>query len=78
VPRHPRNGGVEIDPGLHDEVVLVTGAKSPLGIGAATAQTPLRRIWLPDNVADVIVFLASHQARWITGQVIHVGGGHTI
>jgi 3-oxoacyl-[acyl-carrier protein] reductase len=29
-------------------------------------------------VADAIVFLASDQARWITGQVLHVGGGHTI
>lgn len=37
---------------------------------------PLRRIGRPPDVADVIVFLASHQARWITGQVIYVGGGH--
>ena len=27
-------------------------------------------------VADVIVFLASDQARWVTGQRIYVGGGH--
>jgi NAD(P)-dependent dehydrogenase (short-subunit alcohol dehydrogenase family) len=27
------------------------------------------------EVADVIVFLASHQARWMTGQVLYVGGG---
>jgi 3-oxoacyl-[acyl-carrier protein] reductase len=34
-----------------------------------------RRIgWLQD-VADVIVFLASEQARWITGQLLYVGGG---
>lgn len=38
--------------------------------------TPLRRIGYPDDVADVAVFLASHQARWVTGQLIHVGGGH--
>lgn len=37
---------------------------------------PLRRIGAPEDVADVIVFLASHQARWVTGQTIYVGGGH--
>jgi len=37
---------------------------------------PLGRIGSPDDIADVIVFLASHQARWITGQRLYVGGGH--
>ncbi|MFH0991789.1 MAG: SDR family oxidoreductase [bacterium] len=38
--------------------------------------TPLGRIGKPDDVADVIVFLASRQARWLTGQMLFVGGGH--
>ncbi|MEJ2559183.1 MAG: SDR family oxidoreductase [Anaerolineae bacterium] len=37
---------------------------------------PLGRIGTPGDVADVMVFLASDQARWLTGQTIHVGGGH--
>ena len=37
---------------------------------------PLGRIGTPEDVADVVVFLASDQARWITGQRIGVGGGH--
>ena len=37
---------------------------------------PLGRIGTPDDVADVIVFLASEQARWVTGQTLFVGGGH--
>jgi len=37
---------------------------------------PLGRIGQPDDVADVIVFLASEQARWLTGQLLFVGGGH--
>jgi 3-oxoacyl-[acyl-carrier protein] reductase len=36
---------------------------------------PLGRIGVPEDVADVIVFLASNQARWVTGQRIFVGGG---
>ena len=37
---------------------------------------PLGRLGQPEDVADVIVFLASDQARWLTGQVLYVGGGH--
>lgn len=37
---------------------------------------PLGRIGHPSDVADVVLFLASEQARWITGQRIYVGGGH--
>ncbi len=32
----------------------------------------------PEDVADVIVFLASEQARWLTGQLFYVGGGHAM
>jgi 3-oxoacyl-[acyl-carrier protein] reductase len=41
-------------------------------------EIPLRRIGRPEDIADVIVFLASHQARWLTGQVIKVSGGHAL
>jgi len=39
---------------------------------------PLRRVGCPEDIADVIVFLASDQARWLTGQVIKVSGGHEL
>jgi 3-oxoacyl-[acyl-carrier protein] reductase len=41
-----------------------------------TESIPLGRLGRPDDVADVIVFLAGEQARWLTGQCLHVGGGH--
>ncbi len=37
--------------------------------------TPLGRLGTPEDVADVMVFLASEQARWMTGQLLYVGGG---
>jgi len=40
------------------------------------ADIPLGRVGQPEVVADVIVFLASEQARWVTGQLITVQGGH--
>ncbi len=39
---------------------------------------PLGRVGAPADIADAIVFLASNQARWITGQVIHIAGGHAL
>ena len=39
-------------------------------------EIPLGRVGQPEDVADVVVFLASEQARWLTGQLLFVGGGH--
>jgi 3-oxoacyl-[acyl-carrier protein] reductase len=39
---------------------------------------PLRRVGLPRDIADAILFLASDQARWVTGQVIKVSGGNAL
>jgi 3-oxoacyl-[acyl-carrier protein] reductase len=36
---------------------------------------PLGRIGQPDDIADIIAFLASPDARWVTGQVIDSAGG---
>ena len=35
----------------------------------------LKRIGKPEDVADVVAFLASDKARWITGASIPVDGG---
>ncbi|MDX3385170.1 SDR family oxidoreductase [Streptomyces niveiscabiei] len=42
------------------------------------ALVPLGRVGEPGDIADAVVFLASHQARWITGQVVQVAGGHAL
>ncbi len=54
---------------------IQTGYLTPEEEIHIAASTPLRRIGKPEDVADVIVFLASEQARWLTGQLIYVGGG---
>ncbi|UCE53040.1 MAG: SDR family oxidoreductase [Desulfobacterales bacterium] len=39
---------------------------------ALVTDIPLRRIGRPEDIANTIVFLASEQAGWITGQLIFV------
>jgi len=39
------------------------------------SQIPLGRLGKPNEIAEVVSFLASDQANYITGQTIHVNGG---
>lgn len=41
-----------------------------------SATYPLRRIGQPEDIAKAVIFFASDQAEWITGQVLQVGGGN--
>ena len=41
-------------------------------------ETPLCRLGTPENVADLVEFLASDKASFITGQIIGVDGGYAI
>jgi len=55
-----------------------TGWMSPELVEKVLPDIPLGRVGTPEDIADVIVFLASEQARWLTGQVIKVSGGHCL
>ena len=57
---------------------IQTGYITPEFETEIASKTPLRRAGKPEDVADVIIFLASDQARWITGQLLYVGGGWRI
>ena len=53
-----------------------TGWISPKLEEEEASHTPLRRVGQPADIANVIVFFASEQACWVTGQLLYVGGGH--
>ncbi len=40
------------------------------------ANTPLAGVGTPDDVGNLVRFLAGAEARWLTGQIIDVDGGH--
>ncbi|NNH65824.1 MULTISPECIES: glucose 1-dehydrogenase [Rhizobium] len=61
-------------------MVETEGAHSAGVIGSdlqqtMVAQTPLGRIGQPDDIADIAVFLASDDARWLTGERLVASGG---
>jgi 3-oxoacyl-[acyl-carrier protein] reductase len=62
-----------VAPGVTDTDMLVSEVRATLD--ATIEQTPLRRIGQPADLADVVAFLASEAARWVTGQTIHANGG---
>jgi 3-oxoacyl-[acyl-carrier protein] reductase len=55
-----------------------TGYLTPFEEASIAARIPLWRVGRPEDVADVIVFLASEQSHWLTGQLLYVGGGWTM
>lgn len=55
-----------------------TGWMTDALVAEVTPHIPLRRVGEPADIADAAVFLASAQARWVTGQVVQVAGGHAL
>lgn len=62
--------GFVITEGTHTAGII--GSEMEAGI---VAQTPLGRAGKPDDIADVVSFLASDDARWLTGENITASGG---
>jgi NAD(P)-dependent dehydrogenase (short-subunit alcohol dehydrogenase family) len=49
----------------------------PAAFTARSGAVPLRRLGTPRDIAEVVAFLASDRASYVTGQVIYVDGGLT-
>lgn len=67
-------GSIEFPGGMWEQ----RRADNPALYNSTLAQIPFGRLGHPEEVADVVLFLASHRARWVTGQSIVVDGGQLI
>jgi NAD(P)-dependent dehydrogenase (short-subunit alcohol dehydrogenase family) len=63
-----------IAPGVID-TDMSNFTKTEAGREAALAMQALKRLGKPEDVADVVAFVVSDAARWITGATIPVDGG---
>ena len=68
-----------VNPGL----VITEGTQAAGIVGSdfeklAISETPLGRAGRPDDIAPPVAFLASEDARWITGETLYVSGGAAI
>jgi NAD(P)-dependent dehydrogenase (short-subunit alcohol dehydrogenase family) len=57
------------------ETDMSSFTKTAAGRETALGMQALKRLAQPDDVGSVIAFLASEDARWITGDVVRVDGG---
>ena len=63
-----------VSPGPVDTELFRAG-KTATDIERMAAMAALGRLGKPDDIAQVVLFLVSDEARWITGQDIGVNGG---
>jgi 3-oxoacyl-[acyl-carrier protein] reductase len=62
-----------VSPGMTDTELIVDFPEKARLLVAA--QTPLRRLARPEDIAEAICFLASAKANFITGETLRVNGG---
>ncbi|MGW6286402.1 SDR family NAD(P)-dependent oxidoreductase [Streptomyces sp. NPDC055107] len=75
-----RGAAVDLGPQIRVNAVapgpIQTGWMDDELVNKVVPSIPMNRVGHPTDIADACVFLASRQARWITGQIIQVAGGH--
>ena len=81
VESYSRAAAIELGPyGITVNIIspgaVQTGWINPELEKSLVASYPLKRICKPEDIAKAVIFFASEQADWITGQVLYVGGGN--
>ncbi len=67
--------GIIIDTGMRRRAEALNRAQGLPDVETRAQALPLRRAGTPEEIADVVAFLVSDAARYMTGQAINVTGG---
>jgi 3-oxoacyl-[acyl-carrier protein] reductase/pyridoxal 4-dehydrogenase len=65
-----------VAPGLTESEGVLAGAHAA-GFDFVVPMQAIPRRGMPDDIAPMVAFLASEEARWVTGSTVVVDGGHT-
>ena len=64
-----------VAPGMIDTDLVRNHPKAEEIVERALRNTPVRRLGKPEDVAAAVAFLASEEAGYVSGEVLHVTGG---
>ena len=64
-----------VGPGSIDTEMMAGVNANPEAMKMVMSRTPLKRVGTPREIGDVVAFLASPKASYITGETIYVDGG---
>lgn len=64
-----------VGPGSIDTEMMAAVNANPEAMKMVMSRTPLKRVGTPREIGDVVAFLASSKASYITGETIYVDGG---
>ncbi len=64
-----------VGPGSIDTEMMAGVNANPAAMAMVMSRTPLKRVGSPREIGDVVAFLASKKASYITGETIYVDGG---
>ena len=67
-----------VNPGLVDTPMAAPLMANPASLEPIMAQYAIRRPGKPEEVAKMVLYLASDEATWVTGQTFPIDGGMTI
>lgn len=70
-----RVNAVAAGPTLTETVEALMASDTTGAVASVTQGLPLKRLGLPREIAEAVLFLASPRASFITGQILHVNGG---
>ncbi len=71
-----------VHPGLIETPIwaqVIPGANEPMDLdAAASVRVPLKRKGVPEDIANAVLFLASADSSYMTGEEMVVDGGMTV
>ncbi len=64
-----------VAPGFIETPMTASFRENPAMVAALEQRTPLRRLGVPEDIANACLYLASDEASFVTGEILFPDGG---